>query len=193
MPVNYIAQRTVSRGTFKRNKKNLYLRDIHVCIDFVCICVQLTINGFKTEIVSESSNRQGVTGWEKCGTSDRSAACRGAGLRWGVGGRFGVFRNNRNPHMDLKAYMKSYIPLETVTIYFLVNLFLNRVIARRMSWLILFAWVNSDCKKRKRRITKWKSLAHSGTRTPDPGITSLVPNPLGHQIWYINDNLKLLN
>ena len=34
-----------------------------------------------------------------------------------------------------------------------------------MSCLISFAWANSGCKERKPIITKWKILAHSGTRT----------------------------
>ena len=61
-----------------------------------------------------------------------------------------------------------------------------------MSRLILFAWVNSGCKERTPRITKWKILALTGTRTHDPWFSSLVPNPLGLPIWYTNENLKLI-
>ena len=59
--------------------------------------------------------------------------------------------------------------------FFLANLYLNRVLARCMSWLISFAWANSSWKERKQRITKWKIIAHSRTRTHNPWITSLVP------------------
>ena len=86
--------------------------------------------------------------------------------------------------------MKSYIPPDTAAIFFLANLFFsNRVLARSMSWLISFAWANSGCKEQKPRFTKWKILAHSGTRTHDPWFSSLVPYPLGHQVWSGNDNL----
>ena len=64
--------------------------------------------------------------------------------------------------------------------------FKNRVLARSMSWLISFEWAYSGCKERKPRITKWKIHAHSRTPTHDPSITSLVPNPLDHQIWHTN-------
>ena len=61
-----------------------------------------------------------------------------------------------------------------------------------MWWLISFAWANSGCKERKPRITKWKILAHVGTRTHDPWFSSLVPYPWGYPVWYINGNLNLL-
>ena len=87
--------------------------------------------------------------------------------------------------------MKSYIPLETAAIFFLANLFPNRVLAWSISRLISFAWANSECKERKPRITKWKILAHTGTRTHDPWFSSPVPYPLRRPGWYTNDNLKL--
>ena len=59
-----------------------------------------------------------------------------------------------------------------------------------MSWLISFAWANSGWKEGKPRITKWKILAYTGTRTHDPWFSSLVPNPLGHPIWYTNREFK---
>ena len=37
-----------------------------------------------------------------------------------------------------------------------------------------FARDNSGCKERKQRITKWKSLAHTGTRTHDPWFSGIV-------------------
>ena len=45
-PVQYIAQRTVSRGTFNVTRY-LYLRDTHNDIYvYVCTCVQLTLDPF---------------------------------------------------------------------------------------------------------------------------------------------------
>ena len=79
-----------------------------------------------------------------------------------------------------KADMKSYIPLETAAIFFLANLHLKQGISSK------------HVMERKPRVTKWKILAYSGTRTHNPWITSLVPNPLGHQISYTIDNLKLI-
>ena len=89
----------------------------------------------------------------------------------------------------IKSNMKSYIPLKKRQPYFfLANLFLNRV-------LTVYVMVDSicmGCKERKPRITKWDILARSGTRTLEPWFSSLVPNPLGHPIWYTNGNLKLI-
>ena len=42
----------------------------------------------------------------------------------------------------------------------------------------------------KPRITKWKILAHTGTRTHDPWFSSLVPYPWGYPVWYINGIFK---
>ena len=61
-----------------------------------------------------------------------------------------------------------------------------------MLWLISLSRANSGCKERKPRITNSKILAHTGTRTHDPRFTSLVPYPWGYPVWYMNDNLKLL-
>ena len=56
-PVQYIALRTVSRGTFNVTRY-LYLRNTHNDIYvYVCTCVQLTLDPFKTYIISHSSNR----------------------------------------------------------------------------------------------------------------------------------------
>ena len=41
------------------------------------------------------------------------------------------------------------------------------------------------------RITKWKIIVHSGTRTHDPLIVKRPPLPLGHETWDIIENLKL--
>ena len=40
--------------------------------------------------------------------------------------------------------------------YFSSEFYINRVLARSMSWLISFAWAYSTCDKHKLRITKWK-------------------------------------
>ena len=40
-----------------------------------------------------------------------------------------------------------------------VNVALNRVLIRCMSWLISFSWDYSTCEERKPRITKWKFLS----------------------------------
>ena len=77
-------------------------------------------------------------------------------------------------------------------IFFLRTYFYNRVLARCMLWLISFARTNLGCKERKPKITKWKILAHTGTRTHDPWFSSLVHYPLRHPVWYTNDNLKLI-
>ena len=101
-----------------------------------------------------------------------------------------VIRLMRKSYQELllKVDMKSYIPLETAAIFFLRTFFLNRVLARSMSRLISFAWAYSGCKEGKPRITKWKILAHTGTRTHDPWFSSLVPYPWGYPVWYINVN-----
>ena len=90
-------------------------------------------------------------------------------LTWKV-----IYRWKRQPYFFLRTYFK------------------NRVLARCMLWLISFARANPDCKERKLRITKWKILAHIGTRTQDPWFSSLVPYPSRHAVWYTKDNLKLI-
>ena len=85
--------------------------------------------------------------------------------------------------------VKSYIPLEMAAIFFFLgNLFLKKGI----SWEYVIVEINCmGYKEQKPRITKWKILAHSGTWTHDPWITSLVATPWGHHIWNTNDNFKI--
>ena len=85
---------------------------------------------------------------------------------------------------------------------------LNRVLALCLSWLISFTWAYSICKKREARITKWRILAtkrwfsiqvpagssslEKSCPQQDPNwIAKTLPIPLGHEIWYTIDELKL--
>ena len=53
-----------------------------------------------------------------------------------------------------KAYMKSYIPLETAAIFFSSEPLSETVLARSMPWLTSFTWAYLTCDERKPRITK---------------------------------------
>ena len=64
----------------------------------------------------------------------------------------------------IKADMKSYIPLETATMFFLAN----RLLARSMSWLISFAWSYLTCEERESRITKWNFFCPQWDSNPRP-------------------------
>ena len=108
---------------------------------------------------------------------------------------------HRNIHADVTIYLWYafffYFKLTGKVIYhwkrqpyFLANLFLTQGIGSEYVHLISFTWAYSGCKERKPIITKWKT-AHSGTRTHDPWITSVVYFPSGHQLWLTNDKLKL--
>ena len=89
----------------------------------------------------------------------------------------------------LKADMKRYIPLETAAIFFLANLFLKGIGSE-------YVMVDFICMGKLglqgAKTENYKILAHSRTRTHDPWFSSLVPYQLGHQVWYTNDNLKLI-
>ena len=91
---------------------------------------------------------------------------------------------------NLKADMKSYIPLDTAAIFFLANLFPKQGISSEYVTVDFICMGNSGCKELKPRITKWKILAHTGTRAHDPWFSSALS--WGRPVWYTNDNLKLI-
>ena len=70
--------------------------------------------------------------------------------------------------INFEADMKSYKPLETAAIFFLANLFPKQGISSEYVTADFIRWAYSGCKERKPRISKWKILAHTGTRTHDP-------------------------
>ena len=80
----------------------------------------------------------------------------------------------------VKADMKSYISLETEAIFFSAESFLNRVLARSMSWLISFAWAYLTCEEREPRITKWQiSCPHWHS---NPGLSAYEANALSVEL-----------
>ena len=56
----------------------------------------------------------------------------------------------------LKLTWKVIYHLKRQPYFFLANLYLKQVLARRMSWLTSFAWRYSTCGMCEPRITKWK-------------------------------------
>ena len=59
------------------------------------------------------------------------------------------------------------------------------VLARCMSWLILFAWACSSCKDHKARNTEWKILAHSEIQSWYLLLTKQMRKQLRHEIRYL--------
>ena len=54
--------------------------------------------------------------------------------------------------------------------------------------MVDFIWIGLlELQDAEARITKWKNIAHSETRTHDPLIVKPPPLPLGHQTWYTID------
>ena len=73
-----------------------------------------------------------------------------------------------------KADMNSDILLQTAAIFiFYVTFIRNRVLAKRMSWLISFAWASSGCKDRTRDLQNEKFfLLTAGLELTNIGLWS---------------------
>ena len=92
--------------------------------------------------------------------------------------------------MIRKAKLIRYIPLETTAIFFLSNFDLKQGIGYVYVMVDFIGMGYLGLQGAKTENYKMKNTSQRRNRTHDPWITSLVYNLLGHQIWYIIDNLK---